>query len=175
VASTAPRVTRLSRRRPYAVAGSLGLTLAVLGLLSDGATYGGGDEQVRSILLHGQNLPNTYALAKAAGSFFTLISSIPGGLFTPALSVGAGLGQLAVMWVPELNRQIVIMLAMSAYFCGVVQSPVTAAVIMVEMTAARFMTLPLLVATVLAYAASRQVCPVSLYEALAKSFLRRIC
>jgi H+/Cl- antiporter ClcA len=43
-----------------------------------------------------------------------------------------------------------------------------------EMTAARYLTLPLLVATILAYEASRRVCPVSLYEALAESFLRRL-
>jgi H+/Cl- antiporter ClcA len=154
------------------VAGSLGVALAVLGLLSDGITYGGGDDQVRAILLQGQNLPSYYPLAKAAGSFFTLISAIPGGLFTPSLSVGAGLGQLAVGLVPETNRQVIVLLAMAAYFSGVVQSPITAAVIAIEMTAARSMTLPLLVTTVVAYGASRLVCPVSLYEALAESFLR---
>jgi len=111
VAKTSPRVARLARRRPYVVAGSLGLTLAVLGLLSDGATYGGGDEQARAILLRGQMLPPTYALAKAAGSFVTLISAIPGGLFTPSLSVGAGLGQLAATLLPEMNRQAVVLLA----------------------------------------------------------------
>jgi H+/Cl- antiporter ClcA len=173
VVVTTPRVARLARRRPYMVAGSLGLNLAVLGLLSGGATYGGGDEQVRAILLLGHELPLHYAPAKALASFFTLISSIPGGLFTPSLSVGAGLGQVVLTLVPELNRQVIILLAMGAYFCGVVQSPITAAVIMVEMTAAQFATLPLLVATVLAYGASRLVCPVSLYEALAATFLQR--
>jgi H+/Cl- antiporter ClcA len=174
VVVTAPRVVRLARRRPYMVAGSLGLTLAVLGLLTGGLTYGGGDDQVRAILLQGQTLPSYYALAKAAASFFTLISAIPGGLFTPSLSVGAGLGQFALSLFPELNRQTVVLLAMGAYFCGVVQSPITAAVIVLEMTAARYLTLPLLVATILAYEASRRVCPVSLYEALAESFLRRL-
>jgi H+/Cl- antiporter ClcA len=174
VASTTPRIARLARRRPYAVAGSLGLALAVLGGLSGGATYGGGDAQAHAILIEGQTLPDSYALAKAAASFVTLISGIPGGLFAPSLSVGAGLGQLTAALLPaEMNRQVVVLLAMAAYFSGVVQSPITAAVIIIEMTATRFMALPLLIATVLAYAASRLVCPVSLYEALARNFLRR--
>jgi len=172
VASTTPRVRRLARRAPYVVAGSLGLTLAVLGLLSAGASYGSGDEQVRAILISGQTLPSTYPLVKAAGSFVTLISSIPAGLFTPTLSVGAGLGQLAAALVPSMNRQAIVLLAMAAYFSGVVQSPITAAVILFEMTGAGFMLLPLLVATVLAYQVSRLVCPVSLYESLAMSFLQ---
>ena len=173
VARTTPRLVRIARRRPYAIAGSLGLALALLGLLSDGATYGGGDEQAHAILIAGQSLPATYPLLKAAGSFVTLISAIPGGLFAPCLSVGAGLGQLVARLLPEMNRQAVVLLAMGAYFSGVVQSPITAAVILFEMTAARSMLLPLLLATVLAYQASRLVCPVSLYEVLAESFLRR--
>ena len=171
---TTPRVARLARRRPYLVAGSIGVTLAVLGLLSDGATYGGGDSQAHAILIEGQTLPSTYPLAKAAASFLTLASSIPGGLFTPSLSVGAGLGQLAAGLLPQMNRQVVVLLAMGAYFSGVVQSPITAAVIIVEMTGARFMTLPLLVTTALAYQASRLVCPMSLYEGLAQRFVRKM-
>lgn len=174
VATTTPRVTRLGRRRPYMVAGSLGLVLAVLGLLSSGISYGSGDEEARAILLHGQPVAQHFALTKALASFVSLISAIPGGLFTPSLSVGAGLGQLAAGWLPEMNRQAVVLLAMAAYFSGVVQSPITAAVIVIEMTAARLMTLPLLVATVLAYQVSTLVCPVPLYESLARTFLRRV-
>jgi H+/Cl- antiporter ClcA len=173
VASTTPRIARLVRRRPYAVAGSLGLALAVLGALSGGLTYGGGDEQVHAILINGESLPAIYPLVKAAGSFVTLVSGIPGGLFTPCLSVGAGLGQVIAGLVPTVNRQAVILLAMGAYFAGVVQSPITATVIILEMTAARAMVLPLILATAIAYETSHLVCPTSLYEALAMSFLRR--
>ena len=173
VVTTVPRVAKLARRRPYMVAATLGLILAVLGVLSDGATYGGGDEQAHAILLHGQNLPFSYPFAKAAGSFISLISSIPGGLFAPSLSVGAGLGQLTAAQLPWMDRQAVILLTMGAYFAGVVQSPLTAALILFEMTAARFMLLPLLIAAVLAYEASRLICPVSLYEALAAGFIGR--
>ena len=173
VAVTTPRVARLARRRPYAVAGSLGLTLAVLGLLTDGATYGGGDRKTHAILLQGPPLPTYYPFAQALASFVTLISSIPGGLFTPSLSVGAGLGQLVLPLVPEVAPQAIIVLAMGAYFAGVVQSPITAAVIMLEMTAADRMALPLLATTILAYGASRLVCPVALYEALADNLIKR--
>ena len=85
-------------------------------------------------------------------------------------------GQSYQRFVPASTRDdvAVVLLAMGAYFSGVVQSPITAAVIVIEMTAARFMTLPLLVATVLAYQASQLVCPVPLYESLARSFLRRV-
>ncbi len=55
---------------------------------------------------------------------------------------------------------------MGAYFAGVVQSPLTAAVLLVEMTGAHAMALPLLVTTMVAQKMSQKVCPKGLYEAL---------
>lgn len=173
VAHGTPRIARLVRRRPYAVAGSLGLGLAVLGLLSDGHTYGAGDAQVLA-LLRGEPLPATYPLSKAAASFLALISGIPGGLFAPSLSVGAGLGHLLAPFATGVPREAMLLLAMAAYFCGVVQSPMTAAIIVVEMTGAQALLLPLLTTTVIAYQTSRLICPTALYEALADAFLRRM-
>lgn len=166
-----PRVARLNRRRPYAVAGSLGLGMAVLGLVSGGMTYGAGDAQVLATLLRHEDLPLAYPFAKAAASFLALISAIPGGLFTPSLSIGAGLGDQLAPFLADLPRQAVILLAMGAYFSGVVQSPMTVAIIIVEMTDARALLLPLLLTTVVAYHASRALCPVAIYEALADTWL----
>jgi H+/Cl- antiporter ClcA len=174
VVETTPRVVRLGRRRPYLVAGSIGLGLAVLGLITDGATYGAGDVQARATLLRGEALPLYYAFAKAAASFLSLVSAIPGGLFTPSLSVGAALGDLVAPLAHDVPRQAIIVLAMAAYFGGVVQSPLTAAVIVAEMTNTHLLLLPLLAAAILAYHASRLLCPVSIYEALAEAFLRRL-
>jgi H+/Cl- antiporter ClcA len=66
------------------------------------------------------------------------------------------------------------MLFMVAYFCGVVQSPITVFVIMIEMTDARFMTLPLMLCSIIAYECSSLVCKTSIYEALAAIFLANI-
>ena len=102
-------------------------------------------------------------------------SGIPGGLFDPSLSVGAGIGQtfqpLLIDIFPELEPASIIMLFMVAYFSGVVQSPITCAVIMVEMTAARFMTIPLLAVAIIAYECSHRICPTAIYEGLAEIFL----
>jgi H+/Cl- antiporter ClcA len=173
VIEVSPRIARLNRRRPYMVAGSLGLGMAVLGLISGGTTYGAGDAEVVATLLRNEDLPLAYPFAKAAASFLALISAIPGGLFTPSLSVGAGLGDQLAPFATEVPRQAIILLAMGAYFCGVVQSPITVAVIVVEMTAARDLLLPLLLTTVIAFHASRVVCPVAIYEALADGWIRR--
>ena len=125
-----------------------------------------------------EGYPWWYPFAKAGGSFFSLVSGIPGGLFDPSLSVGAGLGNLCADLCEhifdEIDPQIVIMLFMVAYFAGVVQSPITVFVIMIEMTDARFLTLPLMVSAIMAYEASHLICKKAIYEALAEVFLGNI-
>ena len=153
----------------------LGAGLGVVGYLSDGASYGSGYQQTQQILLEGVEYPWYFAPLTAVASFLTLSSGIPGGLFDPSLTVGAGLGQLMLPVVntvsPGLEPEAVIMMFMVAYFAGVVQSPITCAIIMVEMTAARHMTLPLLGVAVISYECSRLICRTSLYESLANTFL----
>ena len=83
VASVTPRISALSRQRPYVVAGSLGLALGVLGLISGGLTYGSGFVEAQRILIEGDAYPISYPFLKALASFVTLISGIPGGLFDP--------------------------------------------------------------------------------------------
>jgi len=171
VAESAGVVRRWSARHPYRIGAGLGLALAALALVSDGTTQGGGYLHARQILVAGADLPLAYPFTKAVATFLSLVSAIPGGLFDPSLSVGAGLGQLAWPLAPHVDRQAFVLLAMAAYFAGVVQSPITAAVILVEMTDANDMLLPLLAASVLAYTASRRLCRPSLYEALSLTFL----
>ena len=154
---------------------ALGAGLGVLGYLSDGESYGSGYQQTQLILRGGVEYPWYFAPLTAAASFLTLASGIPGGLFDPSLTVGAGIGQTMLpvvsMVSPGLEPEAVIMMFMVAYFAGVVQSPITCAIIMVEMTAARHMTLPLLGVAVVSYECSRLVCRTSLYESLTNTFL----
>ena len=103
-----------------------------------------------------------------------LLTGIPGGLFDPSFSVGAGLGHLTAPWLAVTGATVqgIILLWVVAYFSGVVQSPMTAFIILIEMTGAIAFTVPLGVASIIAYETSRRLCPVALYEALAENFLR---
>jgi len=132
---------------------------------------GSGYPEARQILIEGKQFPLHYPLTKAAGSFLSLVSGIPGGLFDPSLSIGAALGQRLAPFVPGVETEAVVLLFMVSYFGGVVQSPTTAAVILLEMTEARNMALPLFATSILGYEASHHVCRTSIYEALASIFL----
>lgn len=169
-----PRYARVYARSPILAALVLGLGLGGLGILSNGMSYGSGYPEAKQVLMEGASLPWWFLPTHAAASFLTLVSGIPGGLFDPSLTSGAALGALAAPFVTILDRQETILLFMVSFFCGVVQSPITAAAILLEMTSARFFTLPLTAASIIAYEVSRVVCPTALYEALAETFLARM-
>ncbi len=99
------------------------------------------------------------------------ISGIPGGVFAPSLAVGAGLGQNIATLMPYAPLGAVVVLGMVAYFAGVVQAPVTAFVIVMEMTDNHDMIVPLMAASLLAAGCSKVVCQRPLYRALADQFI----
>jgi H+/Cl- antiporter ClcA len=109
---------------------------------------------------------------KLLATVVSYASGIPGGIFAPSLAIGAGLGRTVAHLLPAAPAGAVVLLGMVAYFSGVVQAPITAAVIVMEMTDNQDMTVPLMAASFLAYGVSRVVCPHPLYGALAERFLK---
>ena len=93
------RITRRIRRwsaveplhRVLLVAGAAGLVVGCIGIATGGATFGTGYEQARAAV-EGTPPSAGFFLAKLAASLASTVSGIPGGLFAPSLSVGAGLG-----------------------------------------------------------------------------------
>lgn len=156
--------------RPHLFAASCGLVLAVLGTLSDSTIYGTGYAETRAILDGSRDIPATFGIMKLVATLVSYASGIPGGVFAPSLAVGAGLGQNIAALLPATPAASIVVLAMVGYFSGVVQAPITAFVIVIEMTRNADMALPLMAVSLIAYGISRLVCPRSLYKALAKSF-----
>jgi len=160
----------VARRRPLLFAAGCGLIVAALGLATSGFANGTAYAQTRTVLETGALPPLWYAPAKLVATMLSSVSGIPGGLFSPSLSVGAAFGAIVHAILPEANVQAVALLAMVAYFAGVVQSPLTAFVIVLEMTSDRGMAMPLMAAALLAAGTSRLICPEPLYHALSYGY-----
>jgi H+/Cl- antiporter ClcA len=163
---------RAIKRHPIAVALACGLGVALCGLASGDMIYGTGYAQVKSALESATPLPWYFGLLKLAATAFSAISGIPGGIFSPSLAVGAGLGVNVAHLFPNGPLGAIILLGMVSYFAGVVQAPITAFVIVTEMTDNHAMVVPLMAAALIAYATSRLVCGEGIYHALARGFLR---
>ena len=163
------RLTTWQRERPVRFATACGLVVAIIGALSDGITYGTGYDETRA-LLTGEARHAGFGIAKLAATLVSYLSGIPGGLFAPSLAIGAGLGHDIALLFPSQPAGALLLLGMASYFAGVVQAPLTAFVIVLEMTRSAELALPLMAVTLIAHALSRTVCPRPLYKQLARGF-----
>ena len=158
----------LRARKPFLYGLAIGIVVAALGVGTHGETWGSGYDQARELLTGRSPLSAGYALTKWGAMVVSYMAGIPGGLFSPSLSIGAGLAQwvhAAFSWAP---MAAVIALCMTGYLAAVTQSPITSFVIVMEMTNGTGMVIPMMATALIASRISAFFTP-PLYEALAES------
>ncbi len=156
-------------QRTLAVAALCGLGVAVIGLASGGLTFGTGYDQARGAI-EGTPLPWYFFAAKLAAGVLSTVSGIPGGLFAPSLAVGAGVGSTLGL-VFGSSAGVAALLGMAGYFAGVVQAPMTAFVIILEMTGNHDNVIALMLASMLGYGTARLISREPLYHAMSRVFI----
>lgn len=156
---------------PALFAACCGFGVALLGIATGGLTYGSGYDLGHD-LLHGKMIAAWWQMpAKFLATALSAISGIAGGIFSPSLSVGAAMGAEIAGWFPHTPMEGVVILAMVAYFSGVTQAPITAFVIVLEITGKATDAMSLIAAAVIAAGIGRMLCPTALYHSLAKNFI----
>ena len=166
------RLRGLSLGRALTLACLVGLIIAGLGLVSHGMTYGTGYEQAHRVLA-GEDVGAGFPFYKMLATLCSYFSGIPGGIFSPSLSAGAGLGADLAPLMPYVSLNTMVLLGMVAYFTGVVQTPLTASVIVMEMVDDHSMVFPIMAAAFIALAVSKLVCRQPIYWSLADDFLQQ--
>ncbi|MCH9696757.1 MAG: chloride channel protein [Gammaproteobacteria bacterium] len=144
-----------------------GLLLATIAWLSDGSSIGTGYLAATSILTTHNSPGLEFPLYKIAATFITFVSGIPSGIFVPSLAIGGGIGSSLSEYIHFAPATVVILLSMTAYFAGVLQSPLTSFALMMEITNNHELMLALMATAFIAARISRIVCPTQLYRALA--------
>jgi len=156
---------------PVLFAAGCGVLLAAIGWLSADTTFGTGYAEAKLLLQNEAEPSLGFAPLKALATLVSYLSGVPCGIFAPSLAVGAGLGaHLHALW-PLAPAGAMVILSMAAYFSGVVQAPLTALVIVTEMTGNRSLTLPLMAVVLIGRGASALVCRRSLYRSLSDRFM----
>ena len=158
----------LRERRPLVYALFIGVVIAALGFATQGETWGSGYDQARDLLTGTAPVSASYAIAKWGAMVATYMVGIPGGLFSPSLSIGAGLApwvHAVFTWAP---MAAVIAICMTGYLAAVTQSPITSFVIVLEMTNGSTLVIPMMATALIASRISALFTP-PLYDALARN------
>lgn len=166
-------IGRLRSRAPVLFATSCGLALAILGVLSHNAVYGTGYEQARAFVQEAAVTPGeSFGITKLLANVVSYWAGIPGGIFSPALAVGAGIGHNIAYFLPHAPPAAVVLLGMSAYLSGVTGAPLTSTVIAMELTDNQSMIIPIMAACLLARAAASIFCPTPVYKDFAERMVQ---
>jgi len=172
------RLSGFRSARPLIFGLACGLIIALIGLLTHGHSYGTGYAEARALLGNGQGAMASYEGTLLAPAFkFTAtlvsyLSGIPGGLFSPSLAAGAELGGAMAKFIHVAPATTIVLLGMTAYFAGVVQTPITTFTIVMEMTADNSLIVPLMATSLIAFVCSRLICPEPVYSALSRAYFR---
>jgi len=150
------------------------LAAAVLAGLGLTGVNGGGYETLGLALQGRLAVGALVALcaAKLVATVFSYSSGGAGGIFMPALFVGAMLGgavgHLDVALLGHEPRQLgaFALVGMGAVFAGVIRAPITSVLIIFEMTGAYGLILPLMIANVISFMLARRHRPTPIYDAL---------
>jgi H+/Cl- antiporter ClcA len=152
------------------------------GLVLAGLAYAVGPEGVgtgkpiinRLLFQNSGDTPGYLFPVRFAGMALSYSSGGAGGVFATSLSAGALLGD-AVAQLAEVavaDRNLIILVSMVGFLTGVVRSPFTAAILVLEMTDRHSAIFQLLIGALLAQAVAALIDPHSLYEHLRQGFIR---
>jgi H+/Cl- antiporter ClcA len=147
-------------RHPVRFAAACGFAVAVIGLISQGAAVGGGHHHTRALLDASSAQDHavlTYTGLKFIASWLSAWSGAPGGIFGPALSIGASWGADVAALMDSPHLPALIALGMAGVLAGVTQTPITAMIIVMEMTDGHAMVLSLIGCALVASLVSRMV------------------
>ncbi len=110
---------------------------------------------------------------KFIGQLGTFLTGLPGGIFAPSLSLGAGIGSWFVpLFDPELKIKL-IAIGMVAALAAITRAPLTSAIILMEMTDGHDMVISIMAAAMISASVAR-IFKTNLYHDLAEQVLANL-
>lgn len=155
----------------------VGLIVGMMAFLLPEA-IGSGHQMTEEILRTGtdfvSSIPFIFSLlvAKFLLTILCYVTGVPGGIFTPILSIGAlfgvALGSLISLLYPAMAADIpsIGLFAMAAMLTAVIQAPLTSVILIIEMTGNYDLLYPLMVCCLCAYLTVRKLNSPPIYDTL---------
>jgi H+/Cl- antiporter ClcA len=161
------------KAHPVAFAAFCGLSVALIGVVTSGDTFGSGYAHTKASLANSGDTNSLYVLFKFITTWLTAWSGVPGGIFAPSLAIGGAMGSDIAQWTSYINPPTLIALGMAAFLAAVTQAPLTAFIIVMEMVDGHALALSLMASALFASGVSRLI-SAPLYASLAELQLSRL-
>lgn len=126
---------RFKKQHPILLAGTLGLIIAIIGILGNGITYSDGYNYTKEIILKDQEFSLFFVPLKFIATWFTAWTGVPAGMFSPLLSIGAGIGK-TISEILIVDSKLLILCGMVGFLSSVIRAPLTAGFLAIEVLGA---------------------------------------
>ncbi|RZL02995.1 MAG: chloride channel protein [Rubrivivax sp.] len=157
------------RRYPLRFAAACAFGVALIGLATGGLTFGSGYDTTKQLLDGQDKTPGVYVALRFLATWLSAWSGVPGGIFAPCLTIGAGIGSDIANLTGHPSQAALIALGMAGFLAAVTQAPITAFIIVMEMVDGHSMVLSLMACALTASGVARLLSP-PLYGALTQNF-----
>jgi H+/Cl- antiporter ClcA len=113
---------------------------------------------------------------KFLATLSSIVAVIPGGLFMPNITIGAGIGSVfyfafeSVEFILNIDYQIIVIFSMVAYLSAVIRTPFTASLVILEITNSLNLLIPALIIALISNYISSKIQRQSLFYVLAQNF-----
>ncbi|XZG70747.1 chloride channel protein [Chitinibacteraceae bacterium HSL-7] len=156
---------------PYRFIAGCGLLIAFCGLFAP--IFGSGAEATSAAIASGDGLAWYFLPLKFIGLIATFLTGLPGGIFAPSLSLGAGVGSWFLPFFDSGLHVKLLAIGMAAMLAAVTRAPLTSAIIVMEMTDNHGMVMSILAATMISATVAR-LFRTNLYHDLAERALKAL-
>jgi H+/Cl- antiporter ClcA len=170
IQSFSPGAGRFNRWRsqyPLRFAAGCAFGVALIGVASGGLTFGSGYDTTKQLLNGQDTTPGLYVTLRFLATWLSTWSGVPGGIFAPCLTIGAGIGSDIANLTGHPSQAALIALGMTGFLAAVTQAPI----IVMEMVDGHSMVLSLMACALTASGVARLLSP-PLYGALTQNFKR---
>lgn len=131
-------------------------------------TMGSGRELIDPLLFDGRAAALPELLARFFGSGLTYAAGGAGGVFAPTLAIGGATGSLVASFVFHSILPLAALAGMTAALAALTHSPLTAFILILEMTDRHSSILPLMMAAMIGQGVSKLISQQSFYEYVAR-------
>ncbi len=171
---------RFTLFRKIQIAFCIGIGLGLVGLMLP-ESLGTGTDLTEKVLRNTVAPPQLllYFILRFILTMVSYSTGAPGGIFAPLLLLGALTGSffgyvvLAIYPNAAFDFSVWVVLGMAGYFSAIVRAPITGTILILEMTGAYDLLLPLMIVSIISYSIPEYFKDKPVYEALLQIDLRR--
>jgi CIC family chloride channel protein len=171
-----PRLSALPRWTQYFQPALAGLLVGLIAYLGAPQIMGAGYDSMDQAM-HGQyawKILAILAVLKILATTFSFVSGTPGGMFAPALFIGAMLGgavgDIERMFFPHLTGSTgtYVLVGMGVLFAGFLRAPMTSVFMVLEVSGNYEIIVPVIVANTFSYLISRSLQHTPIFDLLTR-------